>query len=75
MTKTNEIYNQAISLPIEERVVLADLILKSFNTPNYNNDIKWLDIAERRLNELRSEKVNPIPGQLVFQKIKERLTV
>ncbi|KPA08990.1 addiction module protein [Candidatus Magnetomorum sp. HK-1] len=75
MSKTNELYNQAISLPIEDRVILADLIIKSFNSPNYSNDLKWITIAKNRLNELRSEKVKPIPGHIVFQKIKDRLSV
>jgi len=33
MTKANELFNQDISLPIEDRVILADLILKSFKLP------------------------------------------
>jgi hypothetical protein len=75
MTKANELFNQAISLPIEDRVVLADLILKSFNSPDYNNDFKWIHTAKNRLDELRSKKVQPIPGHIVFQKIKDRLSV
>lgn len=75
MNKANELFDQAISLPLEERAVLADLILKSLNMPNYSNDIKWLSNSKRRLNELRPGKVQPIPGHIVFQRIKERFKV
>jgi hypothetical protein len=75
MTNANDLFNQAISLPIEERVILADLILKSLNSPDHNNDLKWFNTAINRLSELRSEKVQPVPGHIVFQKIKDRLSV
>jgi len=74
MNQTNKLYNQAISLPLEERAILADLILKSFNTPDYDNNLIWLKESEKRLNELRSGKVQPVPGHFVFKKIKDRFT-
>jgi len=75
MNKTNELFDQAISLPIEERAILADLILKSLNTPNEDVDNTWIDLSEKRLNDLRSGKVRPIPGHVVFQKVMERFKV
>ena len=35
---------------------------------------KWIEIANRRLRELRSGKVKPIAGEKVFQKIKDRFS-
>jgi hypothetical protein len=35
-------------------------------------DREWAEVAKRRLAELRSGSVKPIPGNEVFAKIRER---
>ena len=73
--KTSELLEQAISLPVEERASLADLILRCLNPPNSSIDRKWAAVAQRRLKELRSGKVKPVPGKEVFAKIWKRYPV
>ena len=70
--KTKDLISEAISLPVEERTIVVDSILKSLNPPAFDIDRKWAAVARRRLSELRSGKVKAIPGEEVFSKIWER---
>ena len=41
-------------------------------TDRSKDDAEWIKIARRRLAELRSGSVSPIPGDEFFAKIRER---
>ena len=69
---TAEIIREAESLPIEERTLVVDSLLRSLNRPNPEIDQKWVEVARRRLQELRSGRVTPVPGNEVFARIGER---
>jgi hypothetical protein len=71
---TKKIIEEALSLPIEERALIADSLLRSLNMPNADIDAKWTEVAKRRLLELRSGKVKPIPGDVVFDRALKRFT-
>jgi len=60
---------EAISLPIEERMMMVDCLLKSLNPPDPEIDQKWGSLARRRLEDLRSGRVQGIPGDEVFDSI------
>ena len=53
-------------LPVEERALIADSLLRSLNVPDAGVDSKWKEVAKRRHEELRSGKVKPVPGDEVF---------
>ncbi len=72
--KTTDILNEAISLPVEERVILVDSLLKTLNSPSPNIDKLCAEIAQRRLQELRSGEVKAVPGDEVFKRIWERFS-
>ncbi|OHB62873.1 MAG: addiction module protein [Planctomycetes bacterium RBG_13_62_9] len=67
-----ELIDEVVSLPVEERAIVADSILRSLNPPESDIDHKWAQVAQRRLAELRSGKVKPIPGEQVFAKVWKR---
>lgn len=67
-----EIIKEAESLPVEERAMVIDSLLRSLNPPSIEIDKEWVKVAKRRRAELRSGKVKPIPGNEVFGKIRER---
>ncbi len=67
-----EIIQEAESLPIEERAMVVDSLLRTLNPSAAEIDTEWMKVAKRRLAELRSERVKAIPGDAVFAKIQER---
>ncbi len=73
MHGTREIIREAAALPVEERAVIVDSLLRTLNQPETQTDAAWGDVAKRRLSELRSERVQPVGGAQVFDEIKERL--
>jgi len=67
-----ELLAEAISLPVEERAVLVDTLLRSLNPAEEGLDREWIAEAERRLEEIRSGKVATIPADDVFAEIRKR---
>jgi len=67
-----EIIEEAESLPIEERTVVIDSLLKTINAPIAEIDVEWIKVAKRRLTELRSGQVRAVPGDEVFARIRNR---
>jgi putative addiction module component (TIGR02574 family) len=72
MPNTAEVIRDAESLPVEERSVVVDSLLRSLNPPDPEIDRKWAAVAKRRLAELRSGRVKSVPGDEVFAKIRKR---
>jgi putative addiction module component (TIGR02574 family) len=69
---TKELIEEVASLPVEERARVADSILRTLNPPEAEIDRKWAQVAQRRLTELRSGRVKPVPGEQVFAKMRKR---
>lgn len=69
---TRKIIEEIESLPIEARVQVAESVLKSLNPTDSKIDDKWIEVAERRLEEMISSEVKSIPGDEVFKKIQEK---
>ena len=67
-----ELIDEAASLPVEERAAVADSILRTLNPPEPDVDRMWAQLAQRRLGELRSGKVKPVPGEQVFARVWKR---
>ncbi|HNS56378.1 MAG TPA: addiction module protein [Smithellaceae bacterium] len=72
MHGTKEIIQEAAALPVEERIIVVDSLLRTLNIPNPDIDNEWVGVAKQRLAQLRSRRVESISGDLVFAKIKER---
>jgi putative addiction module component (TIGR02574 family) len=74
MIKTKEIFNEAISLPVEIRTQLIEKLLLSLNPSQKEIDKLWAKEAEKRVEEIRRGKVKTIPGEKVFKRIRNRLS-
>jgi len=61
-----EIILEAESLPVEERAIVIDSLLRTMNPPVAAIDREWVKVAQRRLAELRSGAVKSISGNEVF---------
>ena len=70
--KTKELLAEAVSLPVEERALLVDSLLRSLNTPEPAIDKKWVAVAKDRLQQLRAGEVTAQPASEVFKKIAAR---
>ena len=69
---TKELINEAAALPAKERALLVDSLLRSLDQPESDIDKKWASVANKRLAEMRSGKVKPVPGDEVFERIQNR---
>jgi putative addiction module component (TIGR02574 family) len=69
---TKQLIDEVVSLPVEERALVVDSLLRSLNQPESEIDRKWAAVAQRRLAEIRSGAVEPVPGEEVFEKIRKR---
>ncbi len=69
MIKTHELFDEAVSLPVEIRAKLVDTLLRSLHPTQKEIDELWAAEAEKRVEEIKSGKVKTIPGDKVFKKI------
>ena len=72
MLGIREIIREAESLRVEDRALLIDCLLRTLNPPEPEIDRQWIEVARRRLAELRSGHVKAVPGDAVFEKIEKR---
>jgi putative addiction module component (TIGR02574 family) len=73
MQMTDKIYEQALDLPTDDRMILIDKLLHSANLPTQLEvDKLWAEEVERRSKGIESGKARLIPGEEVFSKIKKR---
>jgi putative addiction module component (TIGR02574 family) len=73
MLKAEDLIKEAMSLPVELRARLVDELLKSLNPSQGDIDELWAAEAEKRVSEIESGKVKPIPGEEVFRDLRKRL--
>jgi len=68
-----KIYNEVLDLPNDERLSLLDKLLHIITVPTATDIEKaWLEESHRRLDDIRSGRTQTIPGETVFQDIRER---
>lgn len=72
MHGTREIIEEAIALPVEERAVVVDSLLRSLNAPDAAIDSEWIAVARRRQAELRAGVVQRVPGDEVLARARQR---
>jgi len=70
--KIKDLIDEAGSLPVEERTILVDSLLRSLNPPELDIDKKWAAVARRRLEDIRSGTVETIPGEEIFERLWKR---
>jgi putative addiction module component (TIGR02574 family) len=73
MKKTEDLFDEAISLPVEERMtLLVDKLLQSLNPTLTDIDELRAEEAEKRVKDIAEARVETVPGDSVFSKIRER---
>jgi putative addiction module component (TIGR02574 family) len=72
--KTDDLILEIQSLPVEERARVADCILRSLNSTVSEIDLKWADLASKRLDDIQAGRVKPVSSDDVFEEIWRRLS-
>lgn len=70
--RTMDIMERAEMLPIDMKLELVDRLLESISPSQKEIDERWKVEIERRVEEVRSGKVQTISGEQVFAEIEER---
>lgn len=75
MARTVEqITEEALTLPSESRALLADKLVESLDTAALSGiDQTWLAEAKRRRDEVRSGRVETIPGDEALANVRDSL--
>ncbi len=69
-----KIEEDALLLPAEEREQLVERLLRSLQSETLSAiDPAWIAEAERRYQELKSGEVQAIPGDGLFDQIRQEL--
>jgi putative addiction module component (TIGR02574 family) len=70
---TDQVMKAALELSERDRAKLAEELLASLDGPaDRPLDEAWIQEIERRSQELRSGKVNPIPAKEAMRQLRER---
>lgn len=64
-----DLIHEVEDLPVEERALIVDSLLRSLNPPESKIDEKWAAVAAKRLKEFRSGAVEGVPGEEVFARV------
>jgi putative addiction module component (TIGR02574 family) len=69
-----QIAKEALALPSESRALLADKLVESLDTAVLSRiDKAWLAEAKRRRDEVRSGRIQTIPGDEALAKVRREL--
>lgn len=72
-TVAKKVFDEALSLPAETRVVLIERLLISLNLPTQPEiDHLWAEEAERRISQIDKGDVRLVPGEKVFADIRKK---
>jgi hypothetical protein len=69
-----QIAEEALALPSEQRALLADRLVESLDCSEQNRiDLLWIEEAKRRRDEIRSGQVKTIPGAEALAQVRRSL--
>ncbi len=69
----DKVFNEALSLPSDARMVLVEKLLTSLNLPTHAEiDHLWAEEAERRVSQIDRGNAKLISGDEVFAKIRQK---
>lgn len=71
--RIQDLIDEANALPVDERAQVVESLLKCLNPTETDIDVKWAEVAEKRLAEMESGTIEAVPGEEVFKKIRSRL--
>lgn len=70
----NRLIDEIELLSLDERIRVADSVLKTLTPVEQEVEDEWIAVAENRLQEIKMGKVSSIPGKVVFDEIQRRFS-
>ena len=72
-TGNDNVIDEALSLPADARIGIIERLLASLNLPTQPEiDRLWAKEAERRVTEMDRGEAKLVPGDKVFEKIRQK---
>lgn len=72
-TVAKKVFDEALSLPAETRVMLIEKLLISLNLPTQPEiDHLWAEEAERRISQIDKGEMRLVAGKKVFADIRKK---
>jgi putative addiction module component (TIGR02574 family) len=69
-----QLEREALKLPASSRAVLAEKLVESLHgAEDADHRREWAEETQRRLEDVRMGRVEPIPGEQVFAEIRQML--
>ena len=64
---------ELLALPASTRALLAQDLMTSLDSESDADvELAWLELAERRLDELKTGQVKPVAGPAVLERVRNR---
>jgi len=68
-TSTARVFDDALALPVEQRLELVDVLLGSLNSPiDPHIERLWAEEAERRVAQIESGEATLVDGEEAFSR-------
>ena len=74
MLKIDELLSEIESLPIDMKTELIDKLISSIHPSQKEIDVLWAEEAEKRVDEIKSGRVQTIPGEQILSEVKKMLS-
>lgn len=72
MGHVENIIQDASALSVEDRALVIEALVRTMTPPESEIDRQWAEVARRRLDDIRSGAVETVPGEEVFDRIRNR---
>jgi hypothetical protein len=71
---SKKLIDEIVTLPVEDRIAAAEVILRSLNVPDTKIDASWASVAEQRRRDLQEKRVDSISLEDVKRSVARRFS-
>ena len=79
MPTVDKIFHEALTLPNASRMLLVEKLVESLDADEETTEIDetiqdlWIEFGKKRIDEIRSGAVQPIPGEEALARVRQLL--
>ncbi|TVR59002.1 MAG: addiction module protein [Spirochaetaceae bacterium] len=71
---SKRLIEEIVTRPVDERIAVAESVLKSLNAPYADSDSAWVKIAERRRHDQHEGRIESVPLEAVKESVARRFS-